>query len=63
MKDKNTEYMPDQRAHRNISFIKSGVRLVGYMALLCYAFEPTAIGWGALILAFAEVIGIAEELV
>jgi hypothetical protein len=49
--------LPDARKHQIISFIKSGIRIVGY------AFLPfnLVIATGVLIL--SEVIGIIEELV
>ena len=49
--------LPDARKHQIISFIKSGVRILGY------AFIPfnLVIATGVLIL--SEVIGIIEELV
>lgn len=57
MKEKNTEYMPDQYWHRNISFIKSAVRIAGYLAL------PFSLVIGVIILVFSELIGIIEEMV
>jgi hypothetical protein len=54
---KNLEHMPDQRLHQVISFIKSGVRIVGY-GLLLYS-VPIAVG----VLILSEAIGIIEELV
>jgi len=49
--------MPNQYWHRIISFIKSGVRLIGY------AFIPFDLMVATMILIFSEVIGIVEELV
>jgi hypothetical protein len=49
--------MPDQKKHQIISFIKSGVRILGY-GLLLYSL-PIAVG----VLIFSEAIGIIEELV
>ena len=51
------DYMPNQKWHQIISFIKSGIRIIGY------AFIPfdLVIATGVLIL--SEVIGIVEELV
>jgi hypothetical protein len=54
---KNLEHMPDQKLHQAISFIKSGIRIVGY-GLLLYNL-PIAVG----VLIFSEIIGIIEELV
>ena len=49
--------LPDPKAHQRISFIKSGIRILGY-GLLFYSI-PIA----ASVLVFSEVIGIYEELV
>ena len=54
---KNLKHMPDQRLHQVISFIKSGIRILGY-GLLLYS-VPIAVG----VLIFSEAIGIIEELV
>lgn len=54
---KNIHKMPDQKWHQLISFIKSGIRILGY-GLLLYSLE-TAVG----VLILSEVIGIIEELV
>jgi hypothetical protein len=53
----NLEHMPNQKWHQIISFIKSGIRLVGY-GLLLYNLE-FAVG----VLILSELIGIIEELV
>jgi hypothetical protein len=49
--------MPNQKWHKIISFIKSGVRILGY------AFLPFDLVIATGILIFSEVIGIVEELV
>ena len=54
---KNLKHMPDQRLHQVISFLKSGIRIIGY-GLLLYNL-PIAVG----VLIFSEIIGIIEELV
>lgn len=54
---KNIHKMPDQKWHQLISFIKSGIRILGY-GLLLYSLE-TAVG----VLILSEAIGIIEELV
>lgn len=54
---KNLEHMPDQKLHQVISFIKSGIRILGYGFLLYNL--PVAVG----VLIFSEAIGIIEELV
>lgn len=43
-------------SHQTISFIKSGVRLLGYIII------PFSLWWAAFILFISEVIGIVEEL-
>ena len=54
---KNLKHMPDQRLHQVISFIKSGIRILGYGLLLNSV--PIAVG----VLILSEAIGIIEELV
>ena len=49
--------IPDPKKHQIISFIKSGVRILGYV-LIPYSL-PIAAG----VLIFSELIGIIEELV
>ena len=49
--------IPDPKLHQIISFIKSGVRILGYISL------PFSIIIAAFLLAIAEIIGIIEELV
>ena len=49
--------IPNPKLHQIISFIKSGVRILGYIAL------PFSIILSAVLLAIAEIIGIVEELV
>jgi len=51
------EYMPNQKLHRNVSFIKSGVRILGFG--LCW----WSLDIGVTVLILAEVIGVGEELV
>ena len=52
----NMEY-PDAKKHQIVSFVKSGIRILGYGFLLVNL--PIAV----LLLIFSEVIGIYEELV
>ena len=52
------DYMPDQRMHRNVSFVKSGFRIVGAI-LGMVGNIPAAFG----LFFLAEVVGIYEELV
>jgi hypothetical protein len=54
---KNLLKMPNQKWHQIISFIKSGIRIGGYLLLLVNI--PVAVT----ILVLSEVIGIIEELV
>ena len=50
-------WVPDPRLHAIMSFIKSGVRIVGY------GFLPFDIWIAAGLLIAAELIGIVEEMV
>ena len=51
------QQLPDAKKHQIISFIKSGIRIVGYLLL------PSNIALSAGLLLFAELVGILEELV
>tara|TARA_R100000742_G_C4258348_1_gene76222 strand:- start:436 stop:615 length:180 start_codon:yes stop_codon:yes gene_type:complete len=51
------EKLPDPKLHQHISFVKSGIRIVGY------AFIPFSLGWAVTFLILSEIIGIIEELV
>lgn len=56
----NREYimeLPDARMHQLVSFIKSGIRIAGYLLLL------VNIPLAAVVLILSEVVGIWEELV
>ena len=53
---KNQDH-PDAKKHQIVSFIKSGVRIIGY------CFIPFNLVTAAIILVVSEVIGIIEELV
>jgi len=55
-KDKEQQ-LPDARKHQQISFIKSGIRILGYI------FIPFNIDVAVTLLIVSEVVGIAEELV
>jgi hypothetical protein len=48
---------PDPKLHKQISFLKSTIRIAGYCIL------PTNILIGAVVLVLSEVIGIIEEMV
>ena len=54
---KNIDQMPDQKWHRRISFIKSGIRIAGY------ALIPFNLITATVVLVVSEVVGIIEELV
>ena len=53
----NYQHYPDPKKHQLISFIKSGVRLLGYI------FLPFNLYIAMSILLISEIIGIIEELV
>ena len=55
--DKDIDKMPNQKWHQIISFIKSGVRIIGY------CFIPFNLIVATVLLVFSEVIGIIEEMV
>jgi len=54
---KNIDQMPNQKWHRRISFIKSGIRIVGYTLI------PFNLIIATIVLVISEVVGIVEELV
>jgi hypothetical protein len=56
-KIKNIDQMPDQKWHRRISFIKSGIRIIGY------GFIPFNLITATALLVVSEAVGIIEELV
>jgi hypothetical protein len=49
--------LPDAKRHQQISFIKSGVRILGYLCI------PFSISVAVTLLVVSEVVGIVEELV
>ena len=49
--------LPDPKNHQIVSFIKSGMRIIGY------CFIPYNLGIAASILILSEIVGIIEELV
>lgn len=55
--DKEIKHMPNQKWHKITSFIKSGVRILGYALL------PFNLALATVVLIFSEIIGIVEELV
>lgn len=54
---------PDAKKHQLVSFIKSGVRLLGYALMPLIAIDPDYVFASAVVLFISEVIGIVEELV
>ena len=53
----NKQELPDARKHQIISYVKSGVRIIGYV------FLPFNIGVAVTLLVVSEAVGIIEELV
>ena len=51
------QQLPDARKHQIISFVKSGIRIVGYI------FIPFNLGVAVTLLVVSEAVGIVEELV
>jgi hypothetical protein len=56
-KEADLEKLPDPRKHQIVSFIKSGIRILGYIVL------PFDILVSASLLVFSEAVGVYEELV
>ena len=54
---KNLDKLPDPKLHQIISFVKSGVRILGYV------FIPFDLGVAVTLLIVSEAVGIVEELV
>ena len=54
---KNLEKLPDPKKHQIISFVKSGIRILGYI------FIPFDLGAAVTLLVVSEAVGIIEELV
>jgi hypothetical protein len=53
----NGQKIPDPKLHQRISFLKSAIRIVGYILL------PVDILIASAVLVVSELIGIIEELV
>ena len=53
----NIQDYPDAKKHQIVSFIKSGIRILGYILI------PFDLLWAAGLLVVSEVVGIIEELV
>ena len=58
MEKKKQEKYPDAFHHKMISFLKSGIRLIGFLYLSTGNFYIAG-----MILAFAEIFGVLEEVV
>ena len=56
-KEVDLEKLPNPRLHQIVSFIKSGIRIVGYVMI------PFNLMIAAGLLVLSEVVGIIEELV
>ena len=56
-KDKDLDKMPNQKWHKIVSFIKSGIRIIGY------GFIPFSLVTATILLILSEIVGIVEELV
>jgi hypothetical protein len=56
-KEKDIDKMPNQKWHQIVSFIKSGVRIVGY------CFIPFNLVVATTLLILSEVVGVIEEIV
>ena len=54
---KNLDKLPDPKKHQIISFVKSGIRILGYI------FIPFDLGVAVTLLVVSEAVGIIEELV
>ena len=54
---KNLEKLPDPRLHQIISFVKSGIRILGYI------FIPFNVDVAVTLLIVSEAVGILEEMV
>jgi hypothetical protein len=55
---KKAAVAPDARKHKYISFVKSGLRIVACYFLAYYDLQIAAV-----LLALAEILGVAEEMV
>ena len=53
----NAQQLPDAKKHQQISFIKSGIRIIGYACI------PFSLFWATVFLILSEVVGIIEEMV
>ena len=56
-KVRKLDKLPDPKLHQQVSFIKSGIRILGYACI------PFSLFWATVFLILSEVVGIIEELV
>ena len=56
-KVRKLDKLPDPKLHQQVSFIKSGIRILGYICI------PFSLFWATAFLVLSEVVGIIEELV
>ena len=56
-KKETKQELPDAKKHQQISFVKSGIRILGYI------FIPFDLGVAVTLLVVSEAVGIIEELV
>ena len=56
-KVRKLDKLPDPKLHQQVSFIKSGIRILGYICI------PFSLFWATTFLVLSEVVGIIEELV
>ena len=54
---KNLDKLPDPKKHQIISFVKSGIRILGYLLI------PFDLGAAVTLLVVSEAVGILEEMV
>ena len=54
---KNLDKLPDPKKHQLISFVKSGIRIIGYILI------PFDLGAAVALLVVSEAVGILEEMV
>jgi len=55
--EEEQKHMPNQKWHKIMSFIKSSIRITGYILI------PFDLPSAAFVLIFSEIVGILEELV
>ena len=56
-KEETKQELPDARRHQLVSFLKSGIRILGYI------FIPFDLGVAVTLFIVSEAVGIIEELV